>query len=642
MQATAQQSDPIADDLRRRAATAFADHPLPLQAGEWQNKRAQLYSEVMRRSGALAGQQLPPDFRETRRIPMAGFTIRSGYFQTRPGTYATVSLYVPEGNGPFPGVVVMHGHWPAARNSDIFQAVSQQLARNGYVALCIDAWGTGERTTTHGEHEYHGSCLGASLMNVGQTLMGMQITDNIRAVDLLCSLPYVDANRIGATGASGGGNQTMWLAALDERVKAAAPVVSVGTFESYVLNSNCVCELLPGGLTFTEESGILALTAPRALKLMNAERDANKAFTPAQMQRSFDAAKGVYNALGVPEKLSYELFDTTHGYWPPMQSAMLGFFAKELKGQGDGSALPLAKVELLPEERLRAFPAGRRDTLVTSTAAFLAHAKTTPLKTRTAGSLKTLLGCDSIVLLMTNSARKFSGWDSVTILTRERGPKIILHTRAPQGGKKTWRILPGVMPDEAPDTDEGLICYAPYGTGARRSPLADTIDGKLPRFHTLSRSLLWLGKTVQGVWVQELETIQEWLELEKSASTATINASREMALAALLHGAAYGRSNTLELREVPLSWRLDDRAGADFFNMAVHIPNILSWGDVSDVTAACRGDVVIADPRRLSGKLIAGQPLEEWKQTVLKQKKSGRLVLRTVAAPMTARVSQAR
>src|SRR5690606_40370156 len=71
-------------------------------------------------------------------------------------------------------------------------------------------------------------------------------------VDLLLSLPFVDKENIGATGASGGGNQTMWFAALDERIKAAMPIVSVGTFESAVMGSNCVCELMPGGLTFTE------------------------------------------------------------------------------------------------------------------------------------------------------------------------------------------------------------------------------------------------------------------------------------------------------------------------------------------------------------------------------------------------------
>ena len=147
----------------------------------------------------------------------------------------------------------MSGH---SRNGRLgsTQSHGYTLALNGYVAITVDPWGAGERTTKYRLYVYHGANLGASLLNIGESLMGLQITDNMRAVDLLCSLPYVDPEKIGATGASGGGNQTMWLAAMDERIKAAVPVVSVGTFESYVMGHNCICETLPDGLTFTEES----------------------------------------------------------------------------------------------------------------------------------------------------------------------------------------------------------------------------------------------------------------------------------------------------------------------------------------------------------------------------------------------------
>src|SRR4029078_8722446 len=126
-----------------------------------------------------------------------------------------------------------------------------------------------------------------ALLNINQTLMGLLITDNIRGVDLLCSLPYVDSQNIGATGSSGGGNQTMWLTAMDERVKAAVPVVSAGTFESYIMGSPCICEVLSDGLTFTEEAGVLSLIAPRALKMCNHTKDDLETFNPREMFRSF-------------------------------------------------------------------------------------------------------------------------------------------------------------------------------------------------------------------------------------------------------------------------------------------------------------------------------------------------------------------
>ena len=170
-------------------------------------------------------------------------------------------------------------------------------------------------------------------MNVGETLMGMQVVDNLRGVDLLCSLDEVDPERIGATGASGGGNQTMWLTAMDDRIAAAMPVVSVGTFQSYVGGSNCVCELLPDGLTFTEESGVLALVAPRALKLCNCLQDSN----PTSSRRRCCAASGggKSTAPSGPRKLAYQA-QPPHGTGRG-PGAMLGWFDLHLKGRRHGA-----------------------------------------------------------------------------------------------------------------------------------------------------------------------------------------------------------------------------------------------------------------------------------------------------------------
>src|SRR5690554_4639900 len=274
-------SDLVESNLRNEAFVKFATHQLPDNLEEWDEYKTKLRKTIIEKTGVYIDHQLPVDMKETATLQMPGYVIKNIYFQTRPDIYATANLYIPEGDGPFPGVILMCGHSSNGRLYDAYQSVGHSLALNGYVALAVDPWGAGERTTTHGEFEYHGANLGASLMNIGESLLGMQISDNIRGVDLLVSLPYVDDEKIGATGASGGGNQTMWFAALDERVKATMPIVSVGTFESAVMGSNCVCELMPGGLTFTESAGVLALYAPRALKMCNHHKDRNPTFYPA-------------------------------------------------------------------------------------------------------------------------------------------------------------------------------------------------------------------------------------------------------------------------------------------------------------------------------------------------------------------------
>src|SRR5699024_2766790 len=252
------------------------------------------------------------------------YMIKNILFQTRPGVFATANLYIPDGAGPFPGVLVVMGHSQNGKLYEAYQSVGHTLALNGYVALNIDPWGAGERGTQHGEFEYHGANLGASLMDVGETLMGMMITDNMRGIDFLISLPYVDENRIGVTGASGGGNQTMWVTALDERVKASMPVVSVGTFESQVMRSNCVGEMLVDGLTFTEAWGVLSLISPRALKISNHKKDSNPTFYPEEMLRSYTRVKSIYQLEGYSENLSYMMVDDVHGYKTEDREGMLG------------------------------------------------------------------------------------------------------------------------------------------------------------------------------------------------------------------------------------------------------------------------------------------------------------------------------
>src|SRR5439155_3027511 len=97
------------------------------------------------------------------------------------------------------------------------------LARQGFVVFSYDM--VGYNDTDQFPHGDHGSHLGGPREDLWSiNTMGLQLWNSIRAVDFLSSQPDVDPGRIGATGASGGGTQTFLLMAVDERVKAAAPV----------------------------------------------------------------------------------------------------------------------------------------------------------------------------------------------------------------------------------------------------------------------------------------------------------------------------------------------------------------------------------------------------------------------------------
>ena len=111
-------------------------------------------------------------------------------FQSRPGVRVTANLYRPRATGHrLPGVLSVHGHWAWARIDPVVQTRCIALARLGYVCLCVDAFGSGERAIEPAPGTYHGGLVGASLWPVGTPLLGLQVYDNRRAVDYLISRP---------------------------------------------------------------------------------------------------------------------------------------------------------------------------------------------------------------------------------------------------------------------------------------------------------------------------------------------------------------------------------------------------------------------------------------------------------------------
>lgn len=614
-----QRDDLVNLNLQKRAASTAASLLLPSSKSEWVQYKQNLKLKIEKKAGVYINHTLPLKMRETGEVQMDGFSIKNILFQTRPDVYATASLYVPNGKGPFPAVVITHGHWPDARRSEIFQSVAQVLASSGYVALVIDAWGTGERCTEDGKQEYHGANLGASLMNAGESLLGMQLTDNIRAVDLLCSLSYVDKNHIGSTGASGGGNQTMWLAALDERVKAAIPVVSVGTFQSYIMNSNCVCELLPQGLTFTEEDAVLGMIAPRALKIFSAKNDTNKSFFSSEMLKSYNAAVPVFEFYKAKDKIAYQIFDTGHGYWPEMRDAMLSWFNLQLKGRGDGNELKAPAVKPLPAIELATFKEGERPAEIVTTVEFCQQQEVylhqqmmkdhkPDLKTKIA-ALENILGINlSAKIKDVKSYEREEGWQKF-VLETTTGSFIPFLFKAPEKGNSYTLLSHSGGKDSIPSSDikglikkgQGILLVDVWGTGEQHSETAVKIDGALPPFHTLSRSAQWLGNTVMGNWVSDLQLVGKWLKQRDKKIILNIQGYKETGIASLLY-TVFNEVQQATLVSTPYSYRFDERKGIDFYNMAIHIPEILKWGDVSLAAALSTATIVFNDTRSMSGK----------------------------------------
>lgn len=625
-------NDLISFSLKREAAIAYNLLQMPQSKDEWITRREELKDIILQQAKVSYQPNLPLDLRETGDYKIDGGSIKNIYFQTRPNVYATANLYIPAGKGPFPAVVVTMGHSRVGKLYPEYQALGQTLVMNGYVVVAIDPWGAGERTTIHGDFEYHGANLGASLLNVGETLMGVQITDNMRAVDLLTSLPFVDSKNIGATGASGGGNQVMWFAALDERIKAVVPAVSVGTFQSYILNSNCICEALPGGLTFTEESAVLGLIAPRALKICSGLLDSNMAFNPKEMLRSFHGAETIYSFYGADNNLSYQIFDTPHGYFPEMREAMLGWFDLHLKNEGTGAPKKEKQFTLLPESELMVFPKGQRPLEVVTTGEYCFN-KGTLLKLkmlsddniniqRKKEDLKQILKISSNYGLKDiHQLSDSNDWERC-ILETITGDLIPLLLYLPNKSSREYVLIAnskgkdsidGELINELITKGRGICIVDLWGIGESSSPEAKRIDGLQPEFHTLFRSALWLGQPMQGVWVEQLNIVLNWLINLHQVKNITVDADRELAVTSILSSVLGNKVDKLILREMPSSYLFDKSADANNFSMAIHVPDFLLWGDMSLAVAMSGKDIIFINPLTISGRELSEKEIEEFK-----------------------------
>ena len=519
----------------------------------------------------------------------------------------TGCLYVPDGDGPFPAVLNVHGHWAQGHLSERVQARGHSLAKNGFVCLSVDAWGSGERSWNHGQYRYHGNTLGGGLFQYGETLMGAQIADNMRAVDLLLSLPFVDSDNIGVTGASGGGNQTMWLAAMDERIKAAMPVVSVGTFEAYVMSENCVCELLPDGLTFTEEDGILALVAPRYLKICNALKD-TKSFSVAEMLRSYNKARDIFKLYGAEDRFTYQPFNTVHGYWPEIREAMLGFFKMALMGKGNGAAISEIPFNTLSEEQIMTFEPGKRPDNFGTIEEYLAlKAKSIPERDISPKDAKSEFAKLAAALRFEPTVQNtqltqmsdIDGWHRCTLMAQDSRALPILYkingspskcakayAFSSPSGKASLQETP-MLNKALAEENAAVLLFDAFATGETACDDAN----KLSPFHLLCRTLLWCGMTLEGEWARDFVSIAAFAHDTLGAEEIILGTVGEMSVAACTAATAIaiGATNIDGVRKLSViaqdfpatfAWSNGNDGSLPQGTLARAIPGFSNWGDI--------------------------------------------------------------
>ena len=153
-----------------------------------------------------------------------GYSVEKVVFESMPGLFVTANLFVPDGEGRRPAIVMSCGHADEGKDCDTYQRACAIAVRQGFVTLMFDPYEQGERRETDGIGSTHcHNTIGVKAALLGWSMPMLRVWDGMRSVDYVASRPEVDASRIGFMGQSGGGTVSALMTAADWRLKATAP-----------------------------------------------------------------------------------------------------------------------------------------------------------------------------------------------------------------------------------------------------------------------------------------------------------------------------------------------------------------------------------------------------------------------------------
>jgi dienelactone hydrolase len=358
-----------------RTAQVHAEGSLApiLSASQWnagKNEARQQLFEMLGLSPLPAKTPLQPVV--TGVLKEDGYRVEKLHFQSMPGLYVTANFYLPEGpQKPLPTVLYVCGHAVMKKdgaslgNKTGYHHHGVWFARHGYACLILDTLQLGEiEGKHHGTHN-----LGRWWwVAAGYTPAGVEAWNCIRALDYLQTRAEVDAGRIGVTGRSGGGAYSWWIAALDERIAAAAPTAGITSLQNHVVDGciegHCDCMFMLNSYRWDFDR-VAALVAPRPLLICNTDKDS--IFPVEGVFQIYTSVRRLYTLLGKEGNIGLHIAEGPHKDLQPLNTGAFHWFERHLKGADPMATTNEAAKKTLQPEQLRVFkalPADERNTRI--------------------------------------------------------------------------------------------------------------------------------------------------------------------------------------------------------------------------------------------------------------------------------------
>jgi len=351
----------LARDRFDKWEVQYEQRKTPEQIAEYQKHLREKFIEAI---GRLP-ERTPLNPRITGVVRCDGYKVEKVIFESQPKHYVTGALFVPEPSRfkpPYPGVLEPVGHSFTAKAREIYQTVGALLALNGMVALVFDPIDQGERGQMLSQWPSVSGTKAHTMLGVGSMLLGrntarFEIWDGMRAIDYLQSRPEVDPDRIGCAGLSGGGTQTSYLMALDERIAVAAPACYLTSFERLLstIGPQDAEQNIYGQLAFgMGHADYLMMRAPKPTLICAATGDF---FDISGTWTSLRYAKRLYSRMGFAERIDLIEHDGQHNYHKPLREATTRWMMRWLLGKDEPITEPA--IEMLSEKEIQCTPDGQ-------------------------------------------------------------------------------------------------------------------------------------------------------------------------------------------------------------------------------------------------------------------------------------------
>ncbi|HOS72157.1 MAG TPA: alpha/beta hydrolase family protein [Bacteroidales bacterium] len=337
-------------------------------AGDWQKRQEEVRRELWDIIGPFP-EKTPLNARITGKVRKKGYSIENVIYESLPGLHVTASLFIPDNiRKPAPAILFCCGHSHGAYRLEYYQLPLLNLVKKGFIVLAFDPLSQGERLqyfdpgkgesligSSTKEHSYPAVQVFLNSKSIARYF----IWDGIRGIDYLVSRREVDPQRIGVHGLSGGGTQTAYISALDDRVAASAPAGYITGFRRLLQSigvqdgeQNLYHQLTRG----IDHADYIELRAPRPTLIMATTRDF---FSIQGTRETYEEVKRAYTMLGAPGNIEITEDDCGHDYTRKNREAMYAFFQKHLGLPGSSSE---EEVDFATEQELQKTSTGQLST----------------------------------------------------------------------------------------------------------------------------------------------------------------------------------------------------------------------------------------------------------------------------------------